>query len=399
MLTLLGPLFLSKGTVMAVVHKVIFYPVGNGDTSQVILANERRVLFDFCHRAKAEEADTPEIDLKKRLKDELKDAKRDYLDVVAFTHADEDHINGFSDFFELQQAPKYQGNGRIKIKELWVPASVLLEKADNEHQSEEYVLLRQEARHRLLAGKDIRVFSQPQALMDWLTPKLKERGESATARDHLFVDAGKLVPGFSLAKDNAEFFCHSPFIKHCDDGDIIRNDSSLVINVRLQADGKTFDYLEVGDSTWEVLGEIVQATKAHKNDNRLDWNIFNIPHHCSYLALSDVKGDKETIPKPLVKELLMHGKPAAYIVSCSKPMPDIKESYDSVQPPHIQARNTYEKYLKEVSGRSFLVTMEEPNGIKPEPIVFEVANGGVTWHKSTVIGAAAGFSTTPPRAG
>lgn len=384
---------------MAIVHKVIFYPVGNGDTSQVILANGRRVLFDFCHRAKAEDASTPEIDLKKRLKEELKDAKRDYFDAVAFTHADEDHINGFSEFFELQHAAKYQGDGRIKIKELWVPASVLLEEADNDHQSEEYVLLRQEARHRLLEGKDIRVFSKPPALMDWLKPKLKDRKEPETARDHLFVDAGTLVPGFSLAKDDAEFFCHSPFIKHCDGGDIIRNESSLVINIRLKSEGNHFDYLEVGDSTWEVLEEIVQTTKAHKNDNRLDWNLFNIPHHCSYLALSDEKGEKETVPKPLVKELLLHGKPDAYIVSCSKPIPDVKESYEAAQPPHIQAKKAYEKYLKEVLGRKFLVTMEEPNGNKPEPIVFEVAKGGVSWLKSASIGAPAIFSSTPPRAG
>ena len=74
---------------MSETHKVIFYPVGNGDTSQIVLDNGRRVLFDFCHRDKAEDDDTPEIDLKKRLRIELKDAKRDNFDVVAFTHADQ----------------------------------------------------------------------------------------------------------------------------------------------------------------------------------------------------------------------------------------------------------------------------------------------------------------------
>ena len=384
---------------MATVHKVTFYPVGNGDTSQVILANGRRVLFDFCHRAKAEDPSTPEIDLKKRLNEELKSAKREYFDVVAFTHADEDHINGFSDFFELQHAAKYQGDGRIKIKELWVPASVLLEEGDNSKQSDEYILLRQEARHRLLEGKDILVFSKPQALMDWLTPKLEERKEKANDRDHLFVDAGKLVPGFSLGKDDAEFFCHSPFIEHCDDGDIIRNRASLVINVRLQADGKTFDYLEVGDSEWDVLEGIVRTTKAHKNHARLKWNLYNIPHHCSYLALSDEKGEEETTPKPLVKELLMYGQKDSYIVSCSKPIPDTKSAYKDVQPPHIQARKAYEKHLKAVGGRKFLVTMEEPNGNKPEPIEFEVSNYGVSWLRSVALGAPAIVSSTPPRAG
>lgn len=31
-------------------HQIVFYPVGNGDTSQVVLSQGRRVLFDFCHR-------------------------------------------------------------------------------------------------------------------------------------------------------------------------------------------------------------------------------------------------------------------------------------------------------------------------------------------------------------
>lgn len=385
---------------MADLHKVVFYPVGNGDTTQIILSAGRRVLFDFCHRQKAEDDDTPEIELKKQLRDELKSADRDYFDVVAFTHADLDHIQGSTEFFELQYAEKYQGDGRIKIKQLWVPAAMLLEEATRDQLSDEFVILRNEARYRLLEGKDILVFSRPQVLMDWLVPKLKERGLPADARDHLFVDAGSLVEGFTLQNDGAEFFCHSPFIEHCDDGDFIRNEAALVFNVRLRADGADYDYLEIGDSTWDVLEQIVSITQYHGNDDRLKWDLFNIPHHCSYLALSDEKGEKETTPKPLVKELLLLGKADAYIVSCSRPIPDSKDAYDQIQPPHIQARKAYEKHLKEVEGRKFLVTMEEPNASKPEPITFEVANGGVTWKRSiTAIGAPAIITSRPPRAG
>ena len=384
---------------MADIHQVIFYPVGNGDTTQIVLAKGRRVLFDFCHRDKAEDADTPEIDLKARLKEDLKAANRDYFDVVAFTHADLDHIQGSTDFFELQHAKKYHGDGRIKIRELWVPAAMLLEEADNDHQTEEYVLLRQEARHRLLEGKDILVFSKPQALADWLEPLLKARGESASARDHLFIDAGTIVPGFTLTKDGVEFFCHSPFIKHCDDGDIIRNSAALVFNVRFNADGSTYDYLEVGDAEYGDLEDIVSTTRYHKNEDRLAWDLFNIPHHCSYRALNEDKGKDETVPTPLVKELLLMGKSDAYIVSCSKPIPDVKDSYEQVQPPHIQARKAYERYLKEIGGRKFLVTMEEPNANKPEPIIFEIGSGGVTWKRSATIGAPAILTSRPPRAG
>jgi hypothetical protein len=384
---------------MSEIHQVIFYPVGNGDTTQIILSAGRRVLFDFCHREGAEDDDTPEIDLKVRLKEDLNAARRDYFDVVAFTHADLDHIQGSTDFFELQHAKKYQGEGRIKIRKLWVPAAMLLEEADNDHQTEECVLLRQEARHRLLQGKDILVFSKPQAVADWLEPLLKARGESPSARDHLFIDAGTVVPGFTLANDGVEFFCHSPFIKHCDEGDIIRNRAALVFNVRFDADGENYDYLEVGDAEYCDLEDIVITTRYHKNEERLAWDLFNIPHHCSYRALSDDKGKDETEPKPLVNDMLRMGKQDAYIVSCSKPIPDVKESYEQVQPPHIQARKAYERYLKEVGGRKFLVTMEEPNANKPEPMVFEIGRGGITWKRSGSIGAPAILTSRPPRAG
>lgn len=380
-------------------HQIVFYPVGNGDTSQVVLSQGRRVLFDFCHRKKAEGVDTPEIDLKTRLKDELDAAGRDYFDVVAFTHADADHIQGSTEFFELHHAAKYQGAGRIKIKQLWVPAAMAMENASNDQQSDEFVILRQEARHRLLEGKDILIFSRPKALLDWLVPRLEERGEAANARDHLFIDAGRLVPGFNLIADGAEFFCHSPFVKHYQDGDFIRNSAALVFNVRLLAGTNTFDYLEVGDAHWEDLEDIVSITKYHNNDDRLCWDLINIPHHCSYKSLSDEKGETETEPKPQVKELLLAGKPDSYIVSCSKPIVDDKESYDQIQPPHIQARKAYERYLKEVNGRKFLATMEEPNATKPEPLVFEVTAGGVSWTKMALIGAPAIVSSRPSRAG
>lgn len=385
---------------MADRNQIIFYPVGNGDTTQIILAGGRRVLFDFCHRQKGEKEEHPEIDLKKRLRDELASVERDYFDVVAFTHADADHIQGSTDFFELQHAQKYQGNGRIKIKQLWVPAAMLLEEAALDQQSDEFVILRQEARHRLLEGKDILVFSRPPKLMSWLKSKLKEAGLPPDARDHFFVDAGEVVDGFTLHADNAEFFCHSPFIEHCDGGDVIRNDAALVFNVRLRADGADYDYLHVGDTEWEDLERIVGTTRAHKNDSRLVWNLFNIPHHCSYLGLSDEKGEKETTPNPLVEELLLMGEENAYIVSCSKPIPNSKDAYEQTPPPHIQARNAYEKYLKKVGGRKFLVTMEEPDTIHPEPLIFDITSSGVAWKSCAAIGAPAVIvSSRPLRAG
>lgn len=376
-------------------HKIIFYPVGNGDTSQIVLENGKRILFDFRHLKKAQNSKEPEIDLKNRLREELKEAGKSSFDVVAFTHGDRDHIENSTEFFELRYAEKYQGEDRIKIDTLWVPAAMILEKATNDQQSDEFVIWRQEARHRLKEGKGIRVFSKPDKLKEWL-----EANElTVESRRHLITDAGQIVPEFTLKDDGVEFFCHSPFIKHVDEGDDLRNDAALIFNVRFKSGSNTFDYLAVGDSTWEVLSDIIDTTKFHKNDNRLEWDIFNIPHHCSYLALSDDKGETETEPKPLVKELLQKGKNGAYLVSSSKPISNSKEGHEQPLPPHIQAKKCYERYLREVGGSKFLVTMEEPNTKEPKPIIFKIESSGITLDKKILSAASIITSSPAPRAG
>lgn len=355
-------------------HQIVFYPVGNGDTSQIILENGKRILFDFRHLERTETGEGPEINLRDRLKDELKEAKKKSFDVVAFTHSDKDHIENSTEFFELLYADKYKGDGRIKIDELWVPAAMILETASNDQQSSEFVIWRQEARYRLKEGKGIRVFSKPEKLKDWL----KENNLTLESRRHLITDAGSIAPGFTLGNDGVEFFCHSPFIKHVDETENLRNEAALVFNVRFKAGTKTFDYLAVGDSEWEVLEDIVQTTKDHGNDDRICWDLYNIPHHCSYLALSDDKGKTETMPKPLIKELLLCGKESGYLVSSSHPMENTEAGREQAQPPHVQAKKCYQSHLKEIKGAKFVTTMEEPNSKKPEPLTFNVDSDGIT---------------------
>ena len=49
-------------------HKIIFYPVGNGDTSQIVLDNGKRILFDYRQTEKSKDYKSLEIDLDKQLK-------------------------------------------------------------------------------------------------------------------------------------------------------------------------------------------------------------------------------------------------------------------------------------------------------------------------------------------
>lgn len=376
-------------------HKIIFYPVNNGDTSQIILDNGKRFLFDYRHQKKSEEEGSKDFNLKKHLKDELDKEKRNYIDVVAFTHGDKDHICNSTEFFELLYATKYQGNGRIKINELWVPAAMILETATNDEQSDEFVIWRQEARYRLKEGKGIRVFSKPEKLKQWL----EENGLTVEDRRNLITDAGQVVPGFTLDVDQVEFFCHSPFIKHVDEGDDLRNEAALIFQVRFEVNSTRFNYLAVGDSKHEVLDDIVNITEYHGNQDRLDWNLFNIPHHCSYLALGPDKGEKETIPIKNIEKLLRQGQKNAYIVSSSNPIRNDKDAYSQTQPPHIQAKNAYVKYLQEAGGRKFLVTMEEPSEAKPQPIVFEISADGGKLALTKSVGIASIITSPAPRAG
>ena len=376
-------------------HRITFYPVGDGDTCQIVLENGKRILMDYRHRKKTEAGEGPEINLKERLKKELDAAKRDFFDVVAFTHGDNDHIENSTEFFHLEHAAKYQGEGRVKIKTLWVPAAMVLECGTNEQQSAEFVIWRQEARHRLKAGKGIRVFSKPEKLKGWL----EENDLTLESRRHLITDAGQLAPDFNLAFDGVEFFCHSPFIKHVDEGDDLRNAASLIFNVRFSKGGRNYDYLAVGDSEWCVLEDIVQITKHHQNMDRLAWDLYNIPHHCSYLALNKEKGEYETVPTPLVAEILTAGKEGAYVVSSSCPIPDTKDAREKCLPPHIQARKCYQTYLKKTGGAKFLVTMEEPNAAKPEPLEFKVDENGISLTRGAVAAANIIIAKPTPRAG
>ena len=371
-------------------HTAKFYPVGNGDCSQFILNNGKRLLFDFRHLEEGEKKGHPAIDLKKSLGDELEDAGKDYLDVVAFTHGDEDHFKGSTEFFELSHARKYQGRGRIKINTLWVPAAMILE----EGLTGENQVLRAEARYRLKDGKGIRVFSKPDKLKAWL----KGEGIRIEDRKHLISDAGTIIPEFTLQSDEVEFFVHAPFNEQVDGSEeISRNESALILHATLKTKAGTKRFLIVGDSEWETLEKIVSLTKSHSKKERLTWDLYNVPHHCSYLALSDEKGDKITEPKPNIRWLLDQGTEGAIIICSSN---EIEDDYDRDQPPHIQAKNQYNQTLEDKNSGQMLVTMEHPDTKNPVPIEIIFDEDGCRLRPFNITAPAVALANnSAPRAG
>lgn len=368
-------------------HKITFYPLGNADTCRIDLANGKMLLFDYANvRDKNDKYDL-RIDLEKKLKDDLVDLKKDYFDVVAFTHSHDDHVKGFSDFFHLEHAKKYQGDGRIKILELWVPAAIVMEEGPDD----EARILRAEARHRLKEGKGIRVFSRPDRLKQWLD------GQNIKVEDrkHLITDAGKIVPGFTRENDEMEFFVHSPFAAHVDDKFEDKNESSLIMHATFDIGGEETKFLIIGDSTSDILTDIVKITCFHKREERLEWDIYDIPHHCSYLALAPEKGKVKTKPVKEVQWLLEQGRNAGILVASSKPIPS--DDTDS-QPPHRQAANCYKDVAASISGH-FKVTMEHPEKSAPKPLEITIDKWGATLKLTSYIGGAAAVSSQAPRAG
>ena len=370
-------------------HKLTFFPVGTGDTIRIDLENNRKMLIDFADMRDPTDKLDKRIPLSDELRADLKSAKRDYYDVVAFTHLDNDHIAKAPEFFFLEHAKKYQTEGRIVIKELWVPAAAIIEEGCEDDSK----ILRAEARYRLKKGSGIRVFSRPVDLKEWL----KGEGLTLESREHLITDAGQIAPGFSDSDDKVEFFVHSPFASRLDGEEELldRNTDSLVLHASFRIEQTITRVFFGSDIDHEALDEIVRITCLKKREGRLDSDIVKLPHHCSYLSLSGEKGKDKTTPTKNVayfyeKKL----QSSAILVSTSDPIP----SEDTVQPPHRQAAAYYEEQRAAVNGQ-FLVTMEHPTQTKPEPIVIEISASKGKLKKTFAAGAAVITSSRPPRAG
>lgn len=372
---------------------ITFYPVGNADCYRIDLGGGEKLLFDYADMRCADDAEDKRCDLPAELRKDLDEAKRDGYDVVAFTHLDKDHVLGTGAFFELNHAGKYQGNGRIKINDLWVPAFAICE--EGKDLCEDARLIQAEARHRLVEGKGVRVFSRPDRLKEWLASK----GLSVADRASLITDAGQLVPGWTKDAQGVEFFVHSPFASRQNDGTLNDgNTCSLVFQAVFLGEDRESRALLMADSTHDVLAEMVGTTRAHERDDRLQWDLVKLPHHCSYLTLGPEKGAEKTKPVAEVAWLYeQQGQPRGKIVSTSWPVP-ATDTEDN-QPPHRQAANYYrEDVLPDLKGE-FLVTMAHPTTAKPGPLVIDIDGFGVTVRRANRAIGAGATGTPAPRAG
>ena len=79
--------------------KLTFYPLGNADCCLMDLANGKKLLFDYANTRCADDETDKRTDLPTELRNNLQAARKNDFDVVAFSHLDEDHTCGASEFF------------------------------------------------------------------------------------------------------------------------------------------------------------------------------------------------------------------------------------------------------------------------------------------------------------
>lgn len=339
--------------------KITFFPLGNADTT-LIEVGGKYILWDYAN-TKTEDKDDKRCDLPAELN---KRVNGDF-DVVCFTHADKDHIHRMTEYFYLDHDKQYQTEGRKKMRDLWIPAAILVDDKSNNDNDD---ILRAEAKHRLKQGKGVKVFSKPEKLKDWL----KGNGLDYEKVRHLIVDAGTLVPGWDKALQGIEFFAHAPFMGHVDDTTVIDRNNSGILAQIVFGNAVETQLILGADFHADTWTNIVKITRLHKNHHRLNWDIFHLSHHCSYTALSDEKGEEKTEPGSEIAWLYeTQGKDKCIVVSPSWEI----EFEDTDQPPHFQAYYYYKDVAHEKKGQ-IEVLMEFPTKKKPAPLEIVIDDKG-----------------------
>jgi len=341
-----------------------FCPVGNGDSALIENEDGKHLLIDYNCPSEAENDEDDRIFLKEELNERLKDKD---LAVLMITHSHDDHFHGFSDYFWLNCAKKYQSDERKKFTELWVPDAIIWETGAKGEED----LLRKEARYRLLdEKKGIRVFGESDSLIDFI-----QNSGKATYDDvkHLIKKPGETIKYFS----GFDIFIHSPHSWKTEE-DESKNNKCIVIQADFHIDSESVAKVIFGsDAESDAWESIYTATENNDNLDKLEFDVFKLSHHCSHSALNkDEKGDLITEPVKNVKSIFEdQGREGCRLIASCEPIPSA-EDREEASPPHYQAAEYYRKLVREKNGE-FEVTMEQPKGTENRnPIIIEITKFG-----------------------
>lgn len=352
-------------------HTITYFPVGNGDTSLVKLADKMTFVIDLnVTEAAGDEDDSTRYDVHAHL---LKEVRSDaeghpHADGYLLSHPDQDHVRGFLTVFYTgdprNYADKDKKADRIIIDELWFAPRVFAPWEEKDL-SDDAKAFKKEAERR------IAVFRKDKT--EGAKPGNRIRIIGYTDNPDLKgLEALIIVPGTSTdtfngsTKKDFSLFVHAPFKKDTDDEEVGRNETSIVVQARFMVDGVADAALAFfgGDAPCAVWEDIIDKSEAAT----LAWDLFLGPHHCSWTFFSELPSEENEPSKKILKFLKDNKREGAFVVVSSKPIKD-----DNDNPPHHQAA---ELYRGVVGNDRFLCTGEHPDEKKPKRIVFRMTKNG-----------------------
>ena len=345
---------------------LVFWPVGNGDSTTIIVNSETCLQVDLNHLEKSEDDNDASWAVVDKLVECLSKVNgRPYMAAFALTHPDQDHCRGFAELLD-----------KVDIGELWFTPRIFREYSkDLCDDAKEF---KKEAERRV--KKTIEAKGDPGA-----GNRIRNFGYSELLEEDDFKDFPKdrlTVPGNVLTvideKDvSNEFraFVHAPF-KDDDAGE--RNDTSLGMQITLYHGAQKLRALLLGDLSYPIIKRIFEVSET----DDLAWNVLLAPHHCSKAVMywKDEGEDDEKLKKHIVEEMDKASVKPNRVVSSSNPVSSSDKVGDN--PPHAKAKTQYETITE-----SFLCTMDQD-----EPIVAEIDD------KKVVLAGVAAAATTASQA-
>jgi hypothetical protein len=338
----------------------IFWPVGCGDTTTVVISDSVVMQIDLNDGAVAESDDNERIPVVDELVAKLPRRNgKPYLSCLVVTHPDRDHCTGFADLMK-----------RVIIGELWHTPRIFREyHADL---SDDAKAFRKEAKRRVAAtiqaggdpgaGNRVRVIGYDELLQEDDYRRFPLAFFTHPGNSIELLDGQNISAIFSA-------FVHAPFK---DDSAGARNETSLALQVALIDGRRAMRGLFLGDLSYPTLRRVIDETKRHGNDVRLIWNALLAPHHCSKKAMyeRDANGN-DVLKQDILDDLEAAQAPGAFIVASSPAIPGSNTSGDN--PPHAKAKNRYEEI---VSGQ-FICTGEYSTPTNLRPIILSHTANGV----------------------
>jgi hypothetical protein len=371
-----------------------FYQVDNGQSVRITLDETTHLLFDLKQRTEDEEK-TADVHSDLLSVCPKRDGRR-WLSVFCLSHADRDHCQGFDRVFYV---PNGEDDDKlVGIDELWVTAQIFQDDLDGPAKS-----VQKEARRRLKLWSDSKKRKEAEQRGNRLVVfgKFDDLKELESLPDSQHPKAGETVTQIcGEARSDFEMFVHCPFEFILEEsGETERNDTCLIGQIVLTNGTGKSRLLIGGDASCWVWKHVYNLTKKHKNLDRLDWDIFFIPHHGTYGFFTEKPGEDgrkeaEKSPAKTSMAILDHGQSKGWLVCSSRP---VKEgNYKDDNPPHIEAIRHYRKRATDIEG-TFVCLMENPSESAPAPLVLRVTANGtqrVESKASISVGTSAAAATT-----